>query len=172
MPFELILADGTTHPEQGRLVFIDRAVDPHTGTILVEAAFPNPELIVRPGQYARIRASVEQKRGAILVPQHAVQELQGVYSVMVVGSDDRVEQRLVKPAQRVKAQWLVDSGLQAGEKVVVEGLQRIRPGIQVTPQVVCIDANGAVKAEEAPGSDVHSPSKEQVVDDLPVPGLR
>ena len=99
LPFELILADGSVHPAQGTLVFVDRNVDAKTGTILLEAAFPNPGGIVRPGQYARVRAAVDTKKGAILVPQRAVQELQGIYNVAVVGGDDTVEVRPVKPAR-------------------------------------------------------------------------
>src|SRR4029453_4178304 len=97
LPFELVLADGSVHPQKGQLVFVDRNVDPQTGTILMEAAFPNPGGIVRPGQYARVRAAVDMKPNAILVPQRAVSELQGVYNVAVVGGDDTVHTRLVNP---------------------------------------------------------------------------
>lgn len=137
--FELVLADGTVHPHRGRLVFIDRTVNPETGTILLEAGFPNPELIVRPGQYGRVRASVDTKKGAILVPQRAVAELQGVYNVVVVGADGTAEFRLVKPAERIGALWVIDSGLSPGEKVIVEGLQKVRPGVKVNAQMVTIE---------------------------------
>jgi membrane fusion protein (multidrug efflux system) len=154
-PFDLVLADGSRHPHGGQIAFVDRAVDPRTGTILGEAAFPNPERIVRPGQYARVRVLRETKPGAILVPQGAVQELQGVYSVMVVSSDSKIEQRLVQPGRRMDSLWVIESGLKAGEKIVVEGLQRVRPGIQVTAQTVLIgedatDAAGAEAEEPAP----------------------
>jgi membrane fusion protein (multidrug efflux system) len=142
-PFGLVLADGSAHPHPGKLTFVDRTVDPRTGTILLEAAFPNPEGLVRPGQYARVRVAVEVKRGAILVPQRAVSELQGIYNVAVVGGDDTVEIRLVTPAQRIGTLWVIDAGLTAGERIVVEGLQKVRPGVQVTPEVVEIDASGA-----------------------------
>ena len=118
------------HPDKGQLVFVDRNVDPQTGTILLEAAFPNPGGIVRPGQYARVRVAVDMKKGAILVPQRAVTELQGIYNVAVVGGDDTVELRMVKPAQRIGTLWVIDSGLKAGERVVVEGLQKVRAGSQ------------------------------------------
>ncbi len=137
--FELVLADGTVHPHKGHLVFLDRNVDPLTGTILLEASFPNPERIVRPGQFARLRAGVDFKKGAILVPQRAVAELQGVYNVVVVGTDGTAEFRLVKPAERIGALWVIDSGLSSGEKVIVEGLQKVRPGVKVNAQVVAIE---------------------------------
>jgi membrane fusion protein (multidrug efflux system) len=139
LPFELVLADGSLHPEKGQLVFVDRNVDPQTGTILMEAAFRNPGGIVRPGQYARVRAAVDLKPGAILVPQRAVSELQGIYNVAVVSGDDSVEIRMVKPAQRIGTLWVVDSGLKAGERVVVEGLQKVRPGVKVKPEMVKIE---------------------------------
>lgn len=136
--FELILADGSVHPEKGSLVFVDRAVDPRTGTILMEVSFPNPGGILRPGQYARARVAVETKQGALLVPQRAVQELQGIYSVAVVGSDGKVEQRQVQLGERLGDLWLVDSGLKPEERVVVEGVQKARPGTQVAPKEVPI----------------------------------
>ena len=157
VPFELILADGTVHPTPGRLVFVDRTVDPRTGTLMIEVAFDNPNHIVRPGQYARVRAQMELDKGAILVPQTAVQELQGVYSVMVVGKDGSVEQRLVQTGQRVKSLWVIDEGLKAGEQVVVEGLQKIRPGMKVAVQAVTIEEDKKPPPTEqdkpAPGNE-------------------
>jgi len=144
LPFELILADGSVLPDKGQLVFWDRNVDPQTGTILLEAAFPNPTGIVRPGQYARVRVAVDMKPGAILVPQRAVSELEGIYNVAVVGGDDTVEVRAVKPAERIGRLWVVDSGLKGGERIVVEGLQKVRRGVKVKPEIVTI--------EEASGS--------------------
>jgi membrane fusion protein (multidrug efflux system) len=139
LPFELVLADGSVHPEAGRLVFVDRNVDSATGTILLEAAFPNPGGIVRPGQYGRVRVAVDLKKDAILVPQRAVSELQGIYNVAVVGGDDAVEIRMVQTGQRVGNLWVIDSGLKAGERIVVEGLQKVRPGVKVKPEVVQIE---------------------------------
>ncbi len=144
--FELIMADGTIHPSPGTLVFVDRNVDPKTGTIMVEAAFANPGQIIRPGQYGRIRATVDQRKGAILVPQRCVLEQQGVYSVMVLSAGDKVEQRMVTPAERRDSLWVISSGLRAGEKVVVEGLQKIRPGVQVQPKTVLIEEEDPAKA--------------------------
>ena len=153
-PLELVLGDGSLHPERGRLVFVDRNVDPATATILMEGAFPNPGGIVRPGQYARVRAAVDLKQGAILVPQRAVSELQGIYNVAVVGADDTVEIRMVQTGQRIGNLWVVESGLKPGDRVVVEGLQKVRPGMKVKPEAVTIEEPGAAspgpaKAEAA-----------------------
>ena len=153
LPFELVLADGSVHPATGRLVFADRNVDPATGTIMMEAAFPNPGGIVRPGQYARVRAAVDLKKGAILVPQRAVSELQGIYNVAVVAGDT-VEIRMVKPAERIGTLWVVDAGLKAGENVVVEGLQKVRPGSKVKAEMVKIE-----EAAPPPGGAAAPPAE-------------
>jgi len=153
LPFELVLADGSVHPEKGHLVFVDRNVDPQTGTILMEAAFPNPAGIVRPGQYARVRAAVDLKKGAILVPQRAVSELQGIYNVAVVGGDDTIEIRMVTPAQRIGTLRVIDAGLQPGDRIVVEGLQKVRPGVKVNPEMVTIEeGSGAAPPAGAAGA--------------------
>lgn len=135
--FELILADGFVLHDRGNLVFADRVVDPTTGTLLLEAAFPNSDNLVRPGQYARVRIAVDTKKNAILVPQRAVKELQATYTVAVV-KDGVVTMRSVKPGERVGTLWAIDSGLASGEQVVVEGLQKVREGITVKPTVVTI----------------------------------
>jgi len=140
MPFQLVLADGTVHSEPGKLVFVDRNVDPQTGTILLEASFPNPGRIVRPGQYARVRAAVDLKMGAILVSQRSVQELQGIYNVAVVKPDDTVDIRMVTPGERIGSLWVIDSGLNSGERVIVEGLQKVRAGVKVTPETVTVES--------------------------------
>ena len=145
--FELVLSDGSTHPEKGDLVFVDRAVDAQTGTMLVEVAFPNPGGIVRPGQYARVRVAIDEKKGALLVPQRAVSELQGIYNVAVVKPDDTVDLRMVKPAERIGNLWVIDQGLQAGDRIVVEGVQKVRAGLKVTP--VAAAASEAVPAPSA-----------------------
>jgi len=150
LPFDLVLADGSTLPYKGRLVFVDRNVDPQTGTILLEAAFPNPGAIVRPGQYARVRAAVDLKQGAILVPQRAVSEMQGIYNVAVVGGDDTVEIRMVTPAQRIGNLWVIDAGLKAGDRIVVEGLQKVRAGLKVAPKVVRIEEESGAAPPVAP----------------------
>jgi membrane fusion protein (multidrug efflux system) len=156
LPFELILADGSVLPDKGQLVFVDRNVDPKTGTILFEAAFPNPTGIVRPGQYARVRVPVDMKPEAILVPQRAVSELQGIYNVAVVGGDDTIEVRAVKAAERIGRLWVVDSGLKGGERIVVEGLQKVGPGVKVKPEIVTIEGTSgsppAASASAASGA--------------------
>ncbi len=142
LPIELILADGSVHPHTGRFVFVDRTVDPRTGTILLEAGFPNPGGIVRPGQYGRVRAAIDLKKDAILVPQRAVLEMQGVDRVAVVKGDNTIEFRQVQTGQRVGTLWVIDSGLEPGERIVVEGLQKLRPGVQVNAETVTIGDEG------------------------------
>jgi membrane fusion protein (multidrug efflux system) len=139
IPFQLVLSDGSVHDQPGKLVFVDRNVDPQTGTILLEASFPNPGRIVRPGQYARVRAAVDMKKSAILVSQRSVQELQGIYNVAVVKPDDTVDIRMVTPGERIGSLWVIDSGLNSGERVIVEGLQKVRPGVKVTPETVTVE---------------------------------
>ena len=143
LPFELVLADGSVHGPKGKLVFVDRNVDAATGTILMEAAFPNPGAIIRPGQYARVRVAVDLKKGAVLVSQRSVSELQGIFNVAVVGADDTVEIRMVTPGQRIGNLWLIDAGLKAGDRVVVEGLQKVRAGIKVKPVPTTLEEGGA-----------------------------
>jgi RND family efflux transporter MFP subunit len=128
---ELILADGSTYPRPGRFHVADREVDRQTGTILVQAIFPNPDGLLRPGLYAKVRAATVTARGAILVPQRAVQEIQGVYQVAVVGSEDTVSLRTVKVGQQVNGLWIIEDGLRPGERVVTEGMQNVADGIAV-----------------------------------------
>lgn len=157
LPIELILADGSVHPYTGHFVFVDRSVDPRTGTIMLEASFPNPGGIVRPGQYGRVRAAYDVKRDAILVPQRAVLEMQGTYRVAVVKDDSTVEMRPVQPGERTGALWVIDSGLAAGERVVVEGLQKLRPGMPVKAEEVTITDRGpAARTAAAPSRDAAS----------------
>jgi membrane fusion protein, multidrug efflux system len=129
----MTLGDGSVYPKAGHALLVNREVDSHTGTIQIRAAFPNPGNVLRPGQYARIRAVTEQRKDALLVPQRAISEIQGTYQVGVVGADNKVELRSVKLGPQFGDMWIVESGLQAGDKVVVEGLQRIRDGMTVTP---------------------------------------
>jgi membrane fusion protein (multidrug efflux system) len=131
-PVELILADSSRHPQTGRFAFADRQVDVQTGTIKVTALFPNPGNILRPGQFARVRAQRSVQAGALLVPQRAVMELQGSHQVAVVGADQKVDIRPVKVGQQVDGLWVISEGLRPGERVVVEGLQKVRPGMAVT----------------------------------------
>ena len=127
----LLLADGTEFPHKGRVAFVDRAVDIKTGTISVRAAFPNPEKILRPGQFARVRGTIEERPAAVLVPQRAVMDQQGTKIVFVVGADDKVLLKPVTLDERIDDSTIVTKGLAAGERVIVEGMQKVRPGAQV-----------------------------------------
>lgn len=131
---ELTLADGTVHSQRGTISTVDRAVDPATGTLGVQFQFANPNQVLRPGQFGRARILIDTKRGALLIPQRAVQETQNLYSVAVIGGDGKVGFRNVTVGQKVDTLWVIEKGVQAGEQVVVEGLQRIQDGMQVTTQ--------------------------------------
>lgn len=150
--FQMVLADGSTHPYPGVLSFVDRNVDDKTGTIRLEAVFPNPDGIVRPGQFARVRAVVSIKKDAVLVTQGAVVEAQGIASVAVVKADDTIEMRVVKPEDRIGALVILGSGLKAGERVVVEGVQKVRAGSKVKPQAVPLEEPTAPSASGASGA--------------------
>jgi membrane fusion protein, multidrug efflux system len=130
---ELILGDGTVFPHRGRVLFVNREVDSRTGTIQVRGEFSNPGNVLRPGQYARVRAVTELRKGALLIPQQAVSELQGIYQVGVVGGDNKVTVRTIQLGPQFSDMWVVESGLQAGENVIVDGLQRVRSGMTVAP---------------------------------------
>jgi membrane fusion protein (multidrug efflux system) len=132
VPIHLQLADGTEFNHTGRFEAIERAVDPTTGTLSLQVTFPNPDRLLRPGQYGRIRFAAEIREGALLVLQRAVQELQDRFRVAVVGPDNKVSIRSVKVGPRVGDLWVIDEGLKPGDKVVVEGLQRLREGMTVT----------------------------------------
>jgi len=130
---ELILADGTVYSRNGTFYFADRQVDIRTGAIQVAGLFPNPGNTLRPGQYARVRTALRVQPGALLVPQRAVNELQGIYQIAVVDNDNKVNIRTVKVGDRIGTKWVVSEGLNPGDRVVAEGLQKVRPGIQVKP---------------------------------------
>ena len=134
LQLKLILADGTTHPKDGRFSFADRQVDPNTGAIQMTALFPNPGNILRPGQYAMVRAVSGEDKGALLVPQPAVSELQGSYEVVMVGADNRVATRQVHVGDRVGTMWVITNGLKPGDRVVVVGQQKLRSGMRVQPK--------------------------------------
>src|SRR5436309_11393473 len=132
---DLILADGSVIPHKGRAIFIDRAIDLKTGTIQVRAEFPNPDRMLRPGQFGRVRVVTEEVPDAILVPQIAVQELQGAKTVLVVEEGDKVALRTVTPRETYGQFYIVSTGLKPGERVIVEGIQKARPGMQVKPEL-------------------------------------
>ena len=127
-PVELLLADGSVYPHAGKFDFADRAVNPQTGTLTLRAVFPNTEQLLRPGMTGRVRVTYDVADKAILIPQKAVTELLGKQFVSVVGADGKVEQRPVKTGDRLGEQWLIEEGLNVGDAVVVEGVQKARPG--------------------------------------------
>jgi RND family efflux transporter MFP subunit len=142
---ELILADGTVYPQPGNFYFADREVNQGTGAIRVAGLFPNPGNLLRPGQYGRVRTSTRTKQGALLIPQRAVTELQGNYQVAVVDNENKIGIRNVKPSDRVGTQWIIDEGLKPGERVVAEGVQKVRPGMPVKPKPFGAPAEAAGK---------------------------
>jgi membrane fusion protein (multidrug efflux system) len=131
---EIILSDGKVYPHKGRFYLADRQVDVKTGTIRIAALFPNPGNLLRPGQFARVRAVTKTKEGALLVPQRAVTEMQGNYQVAVVTQDNKVDVRPVKVGERTGNLWVIDQGLKLGDHVVVEGLQKLKAGMTVNPK--------------------------------------
>lgn len=133
-PLRLILSDGTTYGLPGKMYFADRQVDPQTGSIRVAAVFPNPNGLLRPGQFGRLRAQTDVLLNALVVPQMAVNEIQGTYQLAVLGSDNKVEIRAVTVGPRVGSEWVITDGLKVGEQVIVQGIQRVRPGATVQPK--------------------------------------
>jgi len=147
VPLQLILADGSVYSRTGKFVLADRQIDPGTGTLKVGALFPNPNGLLRPGQFGRLRATIMMRKGALLVPQRAVTEMQGKYLVAVVTADNKADVRTVKVGERYGSDWIIEEGIKLGEKVVVEGVQKARPGSPVDPKPFVKDA--AEKKEAA-----------------------
>jgi membrane fusion protein (multidrug efflux system) len=147
---ELILADGSIFPHKGKVVIIDRAVDLKTGTLSIVAEFPNPDGLLRPGQFGRVRAAAEVAENAILVPKRAVQEIQGAKSVLVVGADNMVTLRTVSPGESVGDLLIVRDGLKPGERVIVDGIQKARPGSPVNPSAAGSSPPAAKAEAKAP----------------------
>jgi len=133
IPLELLLADETTFPQRGRIENTQNQVDPKTGTLELQASFPNPQHTLLPGQFGRVRFQTEERKNAILAPQRAVQQIQSLQTVYVVGPDDKAQARPVTTGDRSGESWIVTKGLQPGDRVVVEGQLRIRPGMLVHP---------------------------------------
>ena len=150
VPLELILADGSVYPEKGHFILLDRQVDVTTGTFRLGAVFPNPNNLLRPGLFGKVRATVELKKGAILVPQRAVTEIQGRYLVAVVTSDNKIDLRQVVPGERIASDWIINDGLKSGEVIVVEGTQKVRPGSPVVPKHASGNASEAKPAAAPP----------------------
>ena len=131
LQLELILADGTTYAHKGKFLFADRQVDQSTGAIQLMGQFPNPGNVLRPGQYAKVRTVVGLEHNALLVPQRAVTELQGNYQVAVVDDDNRVAIKNVKVGDRIGPLWMINDGLEPGQRVITDGVMKVRPGVQV-----------------------------------------
>lgn len=142
---EIILSDGTTYPHKGNFFVADRQVDAKTGTIRLAGIFPNPGNVLRPGQYSRVRAATQTKENALLIPQRAVSELQGIFQVSVVGDDNKVTVQNVKLGDRVDSNWIVEDGLQAGQKIIVGGIQKVTSGATVVPKPYVPPGNDAAK---------------------------
>jgi len=142
---EMILSDGSVYPHKGEFTFADRQVDPNTGTIKVASLFPNPGNLLRPGQFARIRAQIGIVSGALLVQQRAVIDIQGTFQVAVVGPGNKVDIRSVEVGERVGSLWVIKTGLKAGEKIVVEGVQKVKQGMLVVPKPFVPEDNAGVK---------------------------
>src|SRR5262245_53281534 len=155
IPLRLALADGRVFPHEGRIKRELNQVDPRTGTLQLQADFPNPEGLILAGQFGRVRAREREVRNALLVPQKAVVELQGARSVLLVGPGNKVTQRTVTMSDRIGELWIVARGLEPGDRVIVEGVQKARPGAVVNAQVVPLPP---VK-DEPPGPPFHTPPR-------------
>lgn len=142
LELELILADGSTYPRKGKFYAADRQVDAQTGAIRLAGVFPNPDNVLRPGQFGRVRFVSYIRSDALLVPQKAVVELQGNYLLAVVGADNKVSLRPVQVGERAGALWIIEKGVKPGERVIVEGVQKARDGMVVNPTVVAVSAEG------------------------------
>jgi membrane fusion protein, multidrug efflux system len=138
--FGLILSDGTTYPHPGTADILGLEVDTTTGTIPVRVAFPNPGNLLRPGQFGKVRFAIAVVDKALLVPQRAVQDLQGLYQVGIVGPDDTVTVQTVQVGERVGSLWVIDKGVKSGERIIVEGLEKVRAGDKVAPTAVPAEA--------------------------------
>jgi membrane fusion protein (multidrug efflux system) len=146
LEFELILADGSIYPQRGKFGFAGREVNPTTGTIQLIAIFPNPDAILRPGQFARVRARTQMLQNALMVPQRAVSELQGSYQVAVVDPQNKVHLQPVTTGERVGSEWIIEKGINAGDRVVVEGTQKAKEGMLVRPKPFSAQPQSATKA--------------------------
>jgi RND family efflux transporter MFP subunit len=149
IPLELILSDNTTYPHGGKFYFADRQVDAGTGTIQVAVLFPNPGKLLRPGQYARIRAVIKTIPDALLVPQQAVTQLQTKYQIAVVNDDNTVDIRIVNPGERIDSLWVINEGLRPDDRVIVEGLQKVRQGMKVDPKPFAVSPESAPAASSS-----------------------
>lgn len=154
VPINLTLSNGSAYPDKGHIVFVDRQINPATGTIRVAAAFPNPQNLLRPGQYGKVRAQTDLMKGALLVPQRAVSELQGSYQIAVVTSDNKVHMHSVQVGPQIGQNWVITSGLNPGDQVVIEGTGKLGDGMPVHPKSAPAEPANAIAGE--PGSSTQS----------------
>jgi membrane fusion protein (multidrug efflux system) len=129
----LILADGTTFKHKGRVRFADRNIDPATGTLLVQTIFPNPEGLLRPGLYAKVKVHMNDKEDAIVIPQRSIMEMQGLFSVFVVNDSNTVKKVEIVPGYKTGNMQVIESGLKAGDRIVIDALQKVRTGLKINP---------------------------------------
>lgn len=141
----LVLSDGSTYEHTGTIDFIDRSADPSTGTLLVQANFPNPDFKLRPGLYAKVKTELKPQEDALLIPQRSVIELQGLYSVYVVNDNNIIEARQIITGGKTDDYFLVKEGLKAGEKIVIDGLQKVRAGMEISPNLITFQSQSAQK---------------------------
>ena len=141
IPLTLTLANGQPFPLKGRIAFVDRQMNPQTGSIRVAAAFPNPGNVLRPGQFGRIKAATELRHGALLIPQVAVFEFQGLHQVYVAGADGKARVETVNLGAQIGTNWVAESGISAGDKVIVDNLQKLREGVPVSPHAADASAS-------------------------------
>jgi membrane fusion protein (multidrug efflux system) len=153
LPVTLVLANGSKHPDQGKFVFIDRAVDIKTGTLRVRVEFSNTRKVLRPGMFGRIQVDLGQRPDSILVPERAVAELQGKNFVWVIGADSKATQRAVKVGGQLGGNALILEGLKSGDRIVVEGLQKVRESAPVQPKTAAEMAQAATQAEAKPSKE-------------------
>ncbi len=132
---QLILADGSVYPYKGKMDFIDRNVDASTGAILLQATFPNPDRLIRPGQFARVKAKIREAKDAVLIPQKCARELQGQYSVFLVNAENKLEARQITIGEKIGEFFIVKEGLQGGDKIILEGVQKARSDMEIIPEL-------------------------------------
>jgi membrane fusion protein (multidrug efflux system) len=140
VPLQLTLANGTVYPYKGQIVFVDRQVNTQTGTLRIAGSFANPQNLLRPGQFGRIKAETEVRHNALLIPQRAVNELQGAYQVAVVTPDNTVQIRAITPGPQLGSSWIITDGLRANERVVTDGISKLKDGMRIAPEEATVAA--------------------------------
>ncbi len=148
--FQMILADGSTYPRKGRLAYLQRQIDASTGTLMLETSFPNPDKMIRPGQFAKVRAVFDEVKGATVIPTRAVTELQGQFIVYALGPDNKAQFRKVQLGPKIGTLQVVEQGVNPGEKIVVEGIQKVRPDMLVAPKVVSYPGDSTTVVADKP----------------------